>query len=551
VFRRARSEHTEGAVQDADHPGRMPRFLLLLTLLALAGCGDSEIAQAPKSTVAPPPNGTVLNTLPTKDGAVEAARLRQRIREARLRAAIARARRSPTVEGALRVARLTDRISPALETSLRRDWANAQRTLAKLSGVRGNELGYVVGTLQTLAATHTLTTDRLRPTFLVLRANTRFWSQSPLPAAGWRTSFGTDPAIFQYYPGHGLQLQPLASWGRANAIAGACLAALRSRTSKDRCRSAALARSLDRLSALGARRGGFLAWEYYFAYGTGSPPWISGMAQATAIQALSRGYRALGKPRWRRTALSALGAFEQPPPTGVSVSAPGGRHYLLYSFAASHRVFNGGLQAVIGLRDASALLHSSRAERLFERGERAARREVADYDTGAWSLYSEGGAEATLNYHSLIAGFLEALCDRVRKRVYCSAGRRFERYEREPTKIGVTPLRKVRADRTTTVRFTISKISSVKVRIWGKRGMSLSRDLQLTRGTHTVDWRPPGRGHFKLRIEARGPSGPVGVQSRNIRITLPKPKPKKKKAAPRSKRRGHDRDAAAASRRQS
>ena len=262
----------------------------------------------------------------------------------------------------------------------------------------------MVGTVQTLAATHTLTADRLRPTFLVLRANTRFWARSPMPTSGWRTSFGTDPAIFQYYPGHGLQLQPLASWGRANAIAGACLAALRSRTRKDRCRSAALARSLDRLSALGARRNGYLAWEYYFAYGSGSPPWVSGMTQATAIQALSRGYRALGKTRWRRNALRALGAFEQPPPTGVSVSAPGGRHYLLYSFAPSQRVFNGGLQAVIGLRDASALLHSQRAERLFERGERATRREVSEFDTGAWSLYSQHGAESTLNYHSLIAG---------------------------------------------------------------------------------------------------------------------------------------------------
>jgi hypothetical protein len=536
VFRRARSEHTEGAVPDADHLGRMPRRVLLLALLALVGCGGNEVAPVPKSKVPPAAPGTPLDALPAKDGAADAALLRQEIREAKLRAEIARARRSPTVEGSLRVARLTGRISPALETSLRRDWANANRTLGKLGGVRQNELGYVVGTLSTLAAGHALTADRIRPTFLVLRANTRFWSRSPLPASGWRTSFGTDPAIFQYYPGHGLQLQPLASWGRANAIAGACLAALRSHTRKDRCRSAALARSLDRLSALGARRGGFLAWEYYFAYGSGAPPWVSGMTQATAIQALSRGYRALGKPRWRRSALSALGAFETAPPTGVSVAAPGGRHYLLYSFAPTHRVFNGGLQAVIGLRDASALLHSSRAERLFERGERATRREVADFDTGAWSLYSEHGAEATLNYHSLIAGFLNALCDRVRKRVYCSAGRRFERYEREPTKIGLTPLRRVRADRATTLRFTISKVSSVKVRVWGKRGMSLSRDLRLTRGTHTLAWRPPGRGHFKLRIEAQGPSGPTGVESRNIRITLPKPKPKKKKHKPKKEK---------------
>ena len=92
-----------------------------------------------------------------------------------------------------------------------------------------------------------------------------------------------------------MQLQPLASWGRANAIAGACLAAMRIRTKKDTCRPGALAKSLDRLTALGARRSGYLAWEYYFAYGTGAPPWVSGMTQATAVQALARGYRALGK----------------------------------------------------------------------------------------------------------------------------------------------------------------------------------------------------------------------------------------------------------------
>ena len=480
-----------------------------------------------------------------KTGAFDALLAQRRAEEARLRAEIASARRSPTVEASLRVARLTGRISPALETSLRRDWANANATLGKLTGVRRTELAYVVGTVRTLAASHTLTADRLRPTFLVLRSNARFWAREPMPASGYRTSPNADPAIFQYYPGRGMQLQPLASWGRANAIAGACLDAMRSRTKKDTCRPGALAKSLDRLSALGARRSGYLAWEYYFAYGTGSPPWVSGMTQATAVQALSRGYRALGKARWRRNALRALGAFEQAPPSGVSVRARGGRHYLLYSFAPSHRVFNGGLQAVIGLRDAAALLHSDRAERLFERGERAARREIADFDTGAWSLYSEQGAEATLNYHSLIAGFLNNLCDRVRKRTYCSAGKRFERYEREPTKIGIAPLRKVRWDRTSTVRFTISKISTVKVRVWGTRGLSLSRDLRLARGSHSVAWKPPGRGRYRLRIEAQGPSGPLGVETRSIRVTTPKPKPKpkKKKPAPRSRRGDRDRGA--------
>src|SRR5438094_559301 len=35
-------------------------------------------------------------------------------------------------------------------------------------------------------------------------------------------------------------------------------------------------------------RAGGLAWEYYFRFEGGRPPWISGMAQAVAAQALSR-----------------------------------------------------------------------------------------------------------------------------------------------------------------------------------------------------------------------------------------------------------------------
>ena len=98
-------------------------------------------------------------------------------------------------------------------------------------------------------------------------------------------------------------------------------------------------------------------------------------------------------------------------------------------------MFNGGLQAVLGLRDTSALLHSARARKLFRAGDRAARREVAAYDTGAWSLYSERGAESTLDYHELTAGFLDGLCDRTDAKVYCRTYSRFERYEREPTRI--------------------------------------------------------------------------------------------------------------------
>ncbi len=511
------------------------RQLAAIALASLiAGCGAAAHPAATPAPTTPPAPAPLVDPYAPKADTFEGYE-QQRIEAARrLRQAIVEARRSTSVEASLRVARLTRRISPAAEDSLRRDWANANATLGKLSGTRRSELAYVVNSISALASQHALTSERIEPAFLVLRDNTSFWSRAPLPASGYRTTFGRDPAIFQYYPGHGMQLQPLASWGRANALAGACLTAIHTHSRRHPCRKAALTASLDRLASLGATRSGYLAWEYYFAYGSGTPPWVSGMTQATAAQALARGYRALGNPRWRRVALRALGAFRQPPPYGVSVPAPGGNHYLLYSFAPGYRVINADLQAVLGLSDTAKFTRSPVARRLFRRGDRAARRAVAGFDTGAWSLYSARGAESTLSYHDLTAGFLAGLCDRVRAKVYCSAGKRFKRYEKEPTKIDVAPVAKPRAFKPLELRFTLSKISSVQVRVWGRRGLTLARDLQLARGRHGLSWSPPGRGSYRLRIVARGPSGPAGVALKTIKVKLPKPHKKHhKKRRPR------------------
>ena len=65
---------------------------------------------------------------------------------------------------------------------------------------------------------------------------------------------------------------------------------------------------------------------------------------------------------------------------------------------------------------------------------------VAAADTGAWSLYSYAGREATLSYHQLIEEFLSDMCEHTERRTYCDAARRFARYEREPTRIGIAPL---------------------------------------------------------------------------------------------------------------
>jgi hypothetical protein len=503
-------------------------FAVLACLAAaavLARGGDGPALPGPAAAQARSHSVATSRTSATRaTGATgaEARRVSARRARAALRAELRGLRRSRTVRGALRRAWLAGAIDRARHRELRRVWWTARRAHARLSGRRRGELGAVIAAAARLASERRLTASRLEPVFLTLRRNRDFWTRRALPAPGRRFVFGRDPVTFQYYAGHGLQFQPLASFGYANALASSCL---RERA-RFRCRPRALRRILDRMLALGSDRAGFLGWEYLFSFGGGAPPWISAMTQATGAQALARGRRVLHERRYGVAARRALGAFEQPPPAGVGVAVRGGRRYTMYSFAPGLRILNGELQAIIGLRDTATLLRSRRARRLYVRGERVARRAVGAFDTGAWSLYSQGGRESTLGYHRLLGGFLDGLCRRTGARTYCATGRRFARYVREPPRVHLGRLRGVRPRRATAIAFTLSKVSRVSLRVWNRRGIELRRDLRLARGRYSVPWVPALRGRHHVRIVATGPAGTRAVLRRTVRAT-PRPRPRR------------------------
>jgi hypothetical protein len=396
----------------------------------------------------------------------------------------------------------------------RADLAGARDALRRLDGARGAELA------SAFPEPETLTVSRMPLAFLTLQRNTVLWRSRPFPAPGERMTFGRDPAVFQYFPGRGVQFHPLGTAGKANALA-------------DRPRR--FRALLDRLVALSSRRAGFTAWEYRFDFGGGTAPWISAMTQATAAQALARGYEAFGDERYRDAALSALGAFEAPPPVGVAL----GREYLMYSFSPGLHIINGFLQALIGLHDVAELTGSKRARRLYVRGERAARGMLRDYDTGAWSRYSYAGRESTLDYHELVTGFLDGLCERTERSEYCRAAKRFDFYLHEPPQIRLSVPHRATQNHGTGFTVWVSKISALSVTV--SRG-AVDFSTTLPRGSLPYSFTPRRHGTYRIRVAATGPEGLTAVRSARLRVRIdPAILRARRRAARQNARRRHDR----------
>ncbi len=131
---------------------------------------------------------------------------------ARRRAELAGLEDVPTVRAALRRAFLSGAIGRAGLARHRAAYAGAKRAARVLSGARADEERTVLASVDALAAEGRLVPSRLPAVFLNLRRNTRTWTQAPFPATGERRTFGRHPAVFQYVPGHGMQLHPLATW---------------------------------------------------------------------------------------------------------------------------------------------------------------------------------------------------------------------------------------------------------------------------------------------------------------------------------------------------
>jgi hypothetical protein len=358
----------------------------------------------------------------------------------------------PTMVSALHALIGSGAVSQTQGNTYLAQWQGALSTERRLHGTRAAQLKGVTETLHQIAADGDLTPSRLPAIFLTLERNVQWWTSGRLLSYGQRVGFPGSGLVWEYYPGQGIQLQVLASFARANALYAAGAASY-----------PALQSLLAELIPLAAKRAGGLAWEYYFDFDGGRPPWISAMAQATALEALANAYQATSNPTYLQVAAQALPPLTTPPPAGVSLTTSRGLRFLQYSFAPHTDIINAFLQSLIGLDRYASISGSTQAQTLFTRGSAQAQAELPTFNTGAWSLY-QPGIEDDLSYHELVIGFLTQLCQLTAAPVYCSTASAFQLDLTTPP--AVTPLTaSARADRPFVIRFKLSKTARVGVTV--------------------------------------------------------------------------------------
>lgn len=439
-----------------------------------------------------------------------------RKREAPL-ARLAATARGPSVRGELRRMRRRGAIdSPTHDTRLAA-YDQARSTARRLSGRRRAELTGVLELIEGITARRELTPSRLTPLWTTLERNEEWWRTGPLPTSGQRVQFKGSELLWQYVPGQGLHAHPLANFGRLNGL-----------WQGGRRYERRMGVLMDELLAMRVERAGGIAWEYYFAFGPSRAPWVSGMAQATGLQALTRAAEKLARSGdVVPIAQAGLGIFEAAPPAGVRVASGGGAHYLLYSGDPELRVLNGFVQALSGLESFAAATGDPRAQRLYAEGRTAVAPEVAQSDTGAWSLYSLGrvSVEASLSYHQLLVGFLANLCKRTGDSLYCDTQTRFAGYAKQPPALRVLT-RRLRAGTPGSLRFRVSKRSALTMRIERDGRLVASRALgTVPYGRRSTPFTPPRRrpGTYTVSWTGTDVAGSSGAGSATVEVLPARP----------------------------
>jgi hypothetical protein len=216
---------------------------------------------------------------------------------------------------------------------------------------------------------------------------------------------------YRFFPAHGFQFHPLASFVRLNAAT----------RRKDSEAAGRLARAMV---ARGVRQGEALVWEYYFPFG-GPSRWVSGLAQAVGAQSLAKAGALARDRRLTRAATAAYAAI----PATLARPLADGIWVREYGYSDS-AILNAQLQTIVSLSAYARVTGDPDAEQVVTRLTAAARTLLPRFDTGCWSLYMLGGSPASLAYHTYHVALLRWLARETGEEVWAATAARWAGYVR-------------------------------------------------------------------------------------------------------------------------
>lgn len=398
-------------------------------------------------------------------------------------------------------------ISAEKAAAARKAYLDARTVRRRATGASLSAIRYQIRIAESLARSDRLTADRVTPVFVTLQRNADWFEKNGPRPPGTDDRFGDSRIIYQYFAGQGWQFHPLSNFAKLNAVW----------TVKSKPARRALGKFANELIEWGVNRGGALTWEYYFPFSGSSAPFISSISQGTAIQALARAGNAVNDAAVTAAARQAMLAFDTPAPVGLKVARDVGNHYIGYSGNVRLQILNMFLQSLDGLHDFAIITNDEKGWDLYREGLKGARRDTPASDTGAWSLYSLGGAESSMHYHQLLTGFLAKICGETSEDVFCNTRANFSTYTRQaPVIAGIKA--KLRRGRVI-VTFRLSKISTVSLSAakGGKAAASIKATVGY--GKRRFSFKKPRRkGRYKIVVSAVDLAGNRGSASAGVRI---------------------------------
>jgi hypothetical protein len=297
-----------------------------------------------------------------------------------------------------------------------------------------------------------------------------------------------DGVVYRWFPRLGFEFHPLANFGALNNDVA----------SNDSESTQTLAASL---LARAVPHGSRLIWEYQFRYGSGRPPWASGMAQAVAAQALARSSVLLEDPNLGAAAVRAF--------TSVSpflLALPSGPWIRLYGFNGEV-VLNAQLQSIVSLFDYATTSGNPAASALAQRLMATAEKLFPRFDTGDWSRYELGGGYAPRDYQKFVTDLLAKLAKQTGDPFWVETAQRFHAYYYDPPQVTQpTPTPAIWPQPldgyldVAPIQIDLSMRASVTLAVGGKVAT-----YRLNAGTRTLTWKPPAGlqpGRYPVQVSA-------------------------------------------------